>query len=99
VADKKSDASSCGSYPAPGCSASEYIAAAKVLRELLLLLTVQETKKSWAWKLLWGFDDAKKMYAGALEYAEGMASTFTPNPAGQPRTASVRSVAPGCSGS
>lgn len=80
MADKINDASSCGSYPAPCCSVSEYLGAAKVMRELLVLMTVQEAKKSWAWKLVFGFDDAKKMYASALEYAEGMAKALTPNP-------------------
>lgn len=51
MADKKSDASSCGSYPAPGCSASECLAASKFLRELLAEQDIEEAQKPAWWRM------------------------------------------------
>ena len=69
--ENKSDTLS-GVPPQTACSASEYLAAAKFLRELLAELDIEEEKKS-RWWSIWGTAEARRHYAIAVQHAEDLA--------------------------
>ena len=98
MAPYEEPAAACEPYPGKLCSASECLAASKFLRELIAELDIEEAKKPWWWRMIWGISDARRHFSIAAQHAEDLARERTPNPVVRGATES-RTSQPPCSNS